>query len=186
MIIRAATTNDIPGILRLQEKYLVVNMPPELRADGFVTTRFTTEQVQELITFGGAFIADDNSKIVAYVLCGSWEFYSQWPIFAYMITRFPNLQFRNHKITTENSFQYGPICIDKANRGSDLLYELFEATRIALSKRYVTGVTFINKANKRSYDAHTKKLDLIVIDEFSFNDNEYYGLAFDTAASVLM
>jgi hypothetical protein len=45
---------------------------------------------------------------------------------------------------------------------------------------YPIGVTFINKINERSYKAHTTKLNMVVIDEFSFNSNNYYGLAFET------
>ncbi len=160
-------------------------MEPSLKANGFVTTPFTPELIQELIAFNGAHVALEEDQIVGYVFSGSWQFYSKWPIFEHMVSRFPALHFHQHKITTENTFQYGPICIDMAFRGTDLLYQLFEASRISLNKKYATGVTFINKINKRSYEAHTIKLGLIVIDEFSFNDNEYWMLAFDTNYSVL-
>jgi hypothetical protein len=41
-------------------------------------------------------------------------------------------------------------------------------------------VTLINKINPRSVAAHTRKLDLTIVDEFEFNGNFYYGLAFPT------
>ncbi len=56
--------------------------------------------------------------------------------------------------------------------------------RITLSSGYPVGITFINKVNERSYKAHSRKLGMIVIDEFEFSGQEYYGLAFDTAKSV--
>jgi hypothetical protein len=44
-------------------------------------------------------------------------------------------------------------------------------------------VTFINKLNERSFAAHTRKLNLEIIDEFQFNGNSFYTLAFLTANS---
>jgi hypothetical protein len=38
-------------------------------------------------------------------------------------------------------------------------------------------VTFVNKTNNRSYEAHTRKLGLDVIQEFEFNNNLYYEMA---------
>ncbi|HWR19866.1 MAG TPA: GNAT family acetyltransferase, partial [Clostridia bacterium] len=45
-------------------------------------------------------------------------------------------------------------------------------------------ITFINKINTRSYEAHTKKLGLDVIKSFIFNENNYYALGYDTAKEV--
>ena len=41
-------------------------------------------------------------------------------------------------------------------------------------------ITFINKNNPRSFEAHTRKLNMEIINEFQFNDNEYYELALET------
>jgi hypothetical protein len=83
-------------------------------------------------------------------------------------------------INTSNSFQYGPICIDESQRGTGLFQELFHFMKNTMQPFYPIGVTFINKINERSYKAHTTKLNMVVIDEFSFNSNNYYGLAFET------
>ena len=53
-----------------------------------------------------------------------------------------------------------------------------------MEKRYAVLVTFINKINHRSYAAHTRKIGLNVIHEFTFNNNEYYELAWDTSKRV--
>ena len=49
-----------------------------------------------------------------------------------------------------------------------------------MSEKFEIGTTFINKINERSYQAHTRKAGIDVIDEFDFNGNNYYGLAFLT------
>lgn len=185
MIFRPATTDDIPKILKLQEKYLVTNIEEQNKHQGFVTTPFTVEQINYVIGENCLFVADDNGTIAAYVFVGSWQFFSNWKIFELMTQKLPELSFKNQQLSAINSFQYGPVCIDEAYRGQNVLIDLFELMRNHLKKRYPWGVTFINKLNKRSFNAHTNKLGLKVIDEFEFNNNQYYTLAFDMNVSVL-
>ncbi len=185
MIFRKATITDTKAVILLQSKYLITNIPENKRQNGFVTTPFTISQIQNIIALEGLFVAEKNTVIVAYTFAGSWDYFSQWAIFPFMVSRLNELNFRTEKITPSNSFQYGPICIDEDYRGSELFPRLFETMRIELNKRYPIGVTFINKINKRSFEAHTKKLKMDIIDEFEFNGNNYFGLAFSTNESVL-
>lgn len=95
------------------------------------------------------------------------------------------MSFNGNKITTENSFQYGPVCIDKEYRGKGVLNLIFEEMRIEFLKKYPISVTFINKINAISEKAHTKKLGWEKLGEFEFNNNTYIELAFDMKKSVL-
>ena len=185
MTLRSATLQDIEGVVVLQNKYLLVNTPENERQNGFVTTPFTVPQLEEIIGLDGLFVAGNEGKIVAYAFAGSWTYFSQWAIFPFMVNRLSDIKYGNFEIIEQNSFQYGPVCIDMAYRGSGLFPRLFEVMRIAMNARYPIGVTFINKINQRSYEAHTKKLKMEVVDEFTFNGNNYYGLAFRTDESVL-
>ncbi len=183
---RIGNKADIDGILSLQEKYLYRNLNELERKSGFVTTPFTVNQIEEILLQNGIFIAENEQQIiVAYAFAGSWKYFEQWEIFNYMVSRFPKLVFNGNKITTENSFQYGPVCIDKNYRGKGLLNQIFEEMRIEFYKKYPISVTFINKINVISEIAHTKKLGWEIIDEFEFNNNTYIGLAFDMKNSVL-
>ena len=180
-----ATNADIEGVLTLQSKYLVTNLSAEEKKDGFVTTPFTIQQIENIILEDGLFVAKDDDEMVAYVFAGSWGYFSQWPIFPLMTSRFGNLRFNDTVISTENSFQYGPICIDKKYRGSGLLLHIFEYMRLHLKARYPISVTFINKINTRSFNAHVNKLKWIVVDTFDFNNNSFLMLALDMNVSVL-
>ncbi len=186
IITRTGTQNDINGIIALQEKYLYRNLNETDRKKGFVTTPFTIPQIEEIIKQNGIFIAEnDKNDLVAYAFAGSWSYFEQWEIFNYMVSRFPQLSFHGNQITTENSFQYGPVCIDERYRSKGLLNQLFEEMRIEFLKKYPISITFINKINVISEKAHTKKLGWEIIDEFEFNNNSYIGLAFDMKNSVL-
>jgi hypothetical protein len=118
------------------------------------------------------------------VMAASWQYWSIWPMFAFMIKGLPKLQYLGQTLSIDNSYQYGPICIDKAVRGTGVLEAIFDFARASMSKRYPILVTFVNRNNPRSYHAHTRKLGLQVIQEFEFNQNHYYELVYDTSKQL--
>jgi len=183
---RLATEYDIPGVLVLQDDNLYKNLTPSERERGFVTTPFTIPQLKTIIQKNGLFIAENkNSEIIAYAFAGDWKYFQQWEIFNFMVARFPQLSFQGKKITTQNSFQYGPVCISLSYRGKGILNLIFEEMRIAFEQNFPISITFINQVNLVSKKAHIKKLGWEVIDEFEFNGNSYISLAFDMKKTVL-
>ncbi len=184
MELKIAELTDIDDVLELHYKYQIDSIAEADKKDGFVTTPFTEQELSNLIQQeNGLFIAKKDGKVVAYVMAASWQFWSVWPMFAYMIEDLPNLEYLGQKLSTENSYQYGPVCIDKTVRRSGVLEQIFEFAREKMSERYPILVTFINKNNPRSYEAHTRKLGLEVIQEFEFNNNSYFELVYDTSKS---
>ena len=182
---KLAKVEDIEKVLELHFKYQINSIKEEDKKDGFITTAFTKEQMIDLITIEqGLFIAVENERIVAYVMSASWNFWSRWPMFAYMIEDLPNLEYLGQKLSIENSYQYGPVCVDKEFRGRGILENLFEFARINMAKKFPILVTFINKINPRSFEAHTRKLKLEVINEFEYCGKNYYELCYNTSKSI--
>lgn len=112
-----ATPQMISGVLNLQAQNLASNLTEAEKKKGFVTTLFTEVQLREIISLNGLYIAKKHHQVIAYLFAGSWQYFSQWEIFNLMVSRFPNLRFQDQPITTQNSFQYGPVCIDLQHRG---------------------------------------------------------------------
>lgn len=187
IVYRNASPEDVPAIYALQQKYHVATIRETDKPDGFVTTLFTQAQLKELIEReNGIAVALDGDRVVAYAMAASWEFWSKWPLFQFMIDDLPNTTYRGRALSTENSYQYGPICIDREYRGTEVLPGVFELSRAQMNKRYPILITFINKVNPRSYEAHTRKLGLDVIKSFVFNYNDYYELGYDASREVRM
>ena len=184
IVLEIAKNSDIDGILDLQELYLVSNLSDEEKVAGFVTTPFTIPLLEYVISQNGIFIAKLNNKIIAYAFAANWDFFSRYPIFEYMISLFPRFKFRNFELNTINSFQYGPVCIHKDYRGKGIIKILFEFMRIHTLEKYPLSVTFINKINIPSTKAHVEKIGWEIIDEFSFNNNEYIVLAYDMKIAI--
>jgi len=185
MDFRIAKIEDIEKVLELHFKYQIDSIKEEDKKDGFITTAFTKEQLIDLITLEeGLFIAVEDEKILAYVMSASWHFWSRWPMFAFMIEDLGNLEYLGQKLSVHNSYQYGPVCVDKEFRGRGILERLFDFARENMAKKYPILVTFINKINPRSFEVHTKKIKLEVIKEFTYNNNNYYELVYDTSKKL--
>lgn len=185
MTLKIAGIEEIDKVLSLHYRYQIDSMAEADKKDGFVTTAFTADQLRSLIEREqGLFVAVKDDEVVAYVMAASWAFWSAWPMFAFMIEGLDALEYKGKKLSVENSYQYGPVCVDKRVRGSGVLEKLFEFSRARMAPRYPVLVTFINKINPRSYAAHTRKLGLEVIAEFDYNGNRYYELAYETAEAL--
>ena len=180
MIYREATANDIPGFLVLQEKNLVTKLNDAQKKNGFVTTPFTADQLDGLVARRGLVVAECDRAILGYAVAAGWDYFEGRPMFDRMIERFSRIEYRGTRIAPENSFQYGPVCVDESVRGTDCFPRLFAKMKETMAGRYPVGTTFINKINLRSYSAHVDKARIDVIDEFDFNGNRYWGLAFLT------
>lgn len=178
---RNARKSDIPGVSELQQKYHINTISEEDKPDGFVTTLFSDELFEELIEQeNGLAIACDGERIVAYAMAASWQYWSRWPLFQTMIADLPQTEYLGTVLSMENSYQYGPVCIDKEYRGTDVLPNIFEFSRLQMKDRFPILITFINQINHRSFQAHTRKLGLEVIKTFDFNNNHYYELGYST------
>ena len=182
---RNATIADIPQIEELQKRYHVSSISEDEKKNGFVTTLFTAGQLRELIeTEDGISLACEGAVIAAYAMAGSWQFWSKWPLFQHMIADLPNTEYLGQTLNTENSYQYGPVCIDMAYRGKGVLEDLFAYSARQMNRRYRLLITFINHINTRSFAAHTRKIGMEVIKSFVFNGNNYYELGYDTSRAV--
>lgn len=180
--LQTATLSHVEEVLTLHYRYQVDSISELDKADGFITTAFTKDHLTRLIEDeNGLFIALVDGEIVAYAMAASWGFWSQWPMFQYMVKNLHDSHCLEEIISADNSYQYGPVCVDKSVRGSGVFEKVFEFALAQMSKRYPIMVTFINKINPRSFQAHTSKTSLTVIKEFEFNNNHYYKLACKTA-----
>lgn len=182
MKIRQAGMKDFEGIMALLKAYHTNYISDEDRPDGFVTTNFTPQNLEELIVKErGVMVAENETgKIVAYATAGPWKFWAQWPLFTHMIEILPGYALNGQTLDTEISYQYGPVCVDKYLRGSGLFERIFRASLESMRERYPYMVTFINQINPRSFAAHTEKVGMSSLGTFQFNNNNYYLLACPT------
>ena len=187
LVIRHATVADMPGIRALLKKYHRDTISDEDRPGGFVTTAITDEQLTDLIEKeNGVMIivrpqdAPSPDEVLAFCFAAPWEFWKSWPLFAYMIEIMPEYEFEGKNIIVEDTYQYGPICVDTSIRGTGAFADLFYASLTDFKDRFPVMITFVNSINGRSENAHNNKAHMQTIGTFDFNDNHYLMMAIRT------
>ena len=101
------------------------------------------------------------------------------PLLARMISFFPETTYNGRSLDQYKAYIYGPVCVERALRGTGILEGLFEATLDQMAGRYEIGVLFVAIDNPRSMRAHTHKLGMRKLCDFTFNGREFGLLVFD-------
>jgi hypothetical protein len=182
MLFRRLTEADYPGILALQEANLFDNLPVEARSDGFLSARFSREQFACMHADVAVMVADDAAHVAGYLCASGIEFNRQFPLLAEMIGCYGEVSFQGRPLADQETFVYGPVCVDRAHRGRGALRGLYQALRQEAAGRFDAGVAFVAKDNARSLAAHVDGLGLHKVGEFAFKSRHYWILAFDLAA----
>ena len=84
----------------------------------------------------------------------------------------------NDIINCNSTFAF--LLTPKAKYVSDFIITVSD-NRIFIEIAEKLVETFINKINPRSFEMHKRKIGLEVIKEFSYNNNNYYELVYDTS-----
>ena len=177
ILFRKATPADFEGILRLQHQNLFSNLTGADLSQGFLTIEFTREQLHSISSELGIFVAVQGKVVVGYLMAETAEFAVGSPLISNMLKRLKDVVFDGVTLSC-CFFVYGPVCIDRQSRGQGILEGLFEIMKEALGDDYDVGIAFVSLSNPRSFQAHTAKLGMRVIDEFEFGGERYRTLAF--------
>jgi hypothetical protein len=193
MEVRLAGIEDIEGIKALLKKYHRDTISDEDRPDGFVTTAITDEQLAALIEkeHGVTIIAEavegEPDKVLGFCFAAPWEFWAAWPLFRHMMDIIPDYVFEGKKIVLSDTYQYGPMCVDRSIRGTGAFEALFFTSLEQFRDRFPIMLTFVNQINKRSENAHNNKAHMGTIGTFDFGDNHYLLMGIRTdAADIYM
>lgn len=188
MEVRLAGLEDMDGVKALLRKYHRDTISDEDRPDGFVTTAITDEQLTELIEkeHGVTIIAepadDGPDKVLGFCFAAPWEFWKPWPLFRHMIGIIPDYEFEGKKLVVDDTYQYGPMCVDRSIRGTGAFEDLFFASLDQFRDRFPVMLTFVNQINKRSENAHNNKAHMETIGTFDFGGNRYFLMGIRTDA----
>ena len=182
MQIQLAQPADFAAILDLQARYHLSALSETALEEGFVTTQLDRETLAKMHQQRALWIAktDDADDVAAYACAVEWNFYRDSRFVEAVFARFPML-FGAQSVSADNSFIYGPACIDQRFRGQNILPALVSAIGARYAQTREFGVCFIDARNARSLAAHERKLGFTRIAELPFGDVIYHVLAFETA-----
>ena len=109
-----ATMNDLPAIKALLARYHKDTISQEDIAGGFVTTKLSDQQFEDLIVNrkGVTLAKDENGTVKAFALAAGWDYWMQVPIMKRMTEVLPDMPFEGTALDETNTYQYGPVCVD--------------------------------------------------------------------------
>ena len=180
-VFRPFRPEDLPEILRIQADNLVSNLPEDRRSDGFLLTAFSPRQFEEMDREIPIIVADRGAGLAGY-LCSTGVAYSRSiPLLSRMIDLFPEITFRGRSLDRCRTFFYGPVCVDRPDRGRGVIEGLFRALMGRVRGRFDVGVLFVSSRNPRSMQAHLRKLGMTRVRDFTFDGRGFGFLVFEVA-----
>ena len=146
----AKTLSELRQVLELQKNNLPEALTPvELEEEGFVTLRYTLEQLGQMKSYCPQIIAVENDLVIGYALCLHPELKNLvpklGPLFQVLtIEGFSNADYRI----------MGQVCIRKGYRGKGHFSVLYQNLRDRIKP--LPLITEISLKNTRSLNAHYK------------------------------
>ncbi|NGZ08421.1 MAG: GNAT family N-acetyltransferase [Nitrospira sp. LK70] len=179
MEFRRAKLEDIPAILDVQAANFIGNLEDTERRDGFLSVKFTRQQLEEMTGDVGIIVAAIGGSLAGFLCASSCEFNRPFPLLAAMMQRFNAIDYQGRSLASSRVFIYGPVCIERAYRGRGLLRRLYETLQREVAGRYDIGVAFVAEDNPHSLRVHLDGLGMAHVGEFALSGKQYHILAFD-------
>ena len=182
MEIRRAIPDDYPGICELAAANYEQNLSPTDRQQGFISAKYTLQQIANIASDLGIIVARDNDRVVGFACASRLNSDDQPSIVKNMIAEFDRIGFQGRPLADYKIFLYGPACVGLAYRGRGLLRELYQGIKREATGKYDLGSAFVDEDNPRSLKAHAKSLGMSEVGRFTHDERSYRMLVFRVEA----
>ena len=150
MDIRLAAQADLPALRQLLEALYIDNLSEAERTQGFLSVRFTLEDLAHMVAEAGIAIAADGAQVIGAVCSSPWR-PGQWGgVLGDMSRKIEVTSFEGKPLASKRLIVFGPAAMAPDHRGRHVLRELFESLRRHVAGRWETGVVFVSHANPHS------------------------------------
>jgi len=175
--IKPATEADLEGVLQLLDENFGGTLSDEEKKDGFISVRFTLEELQDMNRNGITIVALSGSETAGGVSAQS----CQWndthvPMAARMVAALVGKTIDGLTIDKNNSIVCGPVVVSKNFRGLGLLSRMYEVLKTEARSKYPIGLTLVSQANPRSIAAH-EKLGMKKLTSFESDGRTFWAFA---------
>lgn len=161
IIIKIATFEDLPGIVKLQKEN-------QIAQGGSLSAELTQEQIQEMMSDMPQIVAIVEDEVVGFLLTTSQEVNRKRNV------AIVDAMFTSYKANPD-SYIYGPVCVSNTQRGKGLAQLMFKELLQKQPNR--EGILFIKSDNEASLRAH-KKMGIKKVSSFKFNNADFDVFAY--------
>ena len=174
---RQLQKGDIDAVVKLQNSNSIIINPALDRADGALSSAFTAEDIAAFnANLAVVVCMDDEGKLLGFNCCSTPEFNKGIALVKAMMSGFDRAQIEGKALALWNCVITGPVCVEKASRGSGVFQGLYAKLWDLLPPQYDLAVALVSTSNKRSLAAHIK-IGMVEVDQFAFKDSSYCTLA---------
>lgn len=162
--ISPATTDDVPGVLALQEPNLPAN-------GGSLSVRHPAESFMRAIGERSLVVCRRDGEIVGYVMGAPLAAKANVSIIQSMLRAFPPLP---------DCYVYGPVCVAQSERGNGVAGAMFRLLQEHMNR---PAVTFVRADNTVSRQAH-RKMNMRELGPFIHDGITYIALSHAASATT--
>ena len=167
LLFRRALDKDLAGVDELLERNFADNLTDSQKKDGFLSIRFTRDQLREMADDGIMVVALCESRVVGFLSTQSCRYNLAIPVARTMIESLSD------SIEQSRTLVCGPVCIDSAFRGQGILEKMYALLGRETAGIYTTGITFVADGNPRSIAAHRDKLGMTPAGRFEHDGKTF-------------
>jgi GNAT superfamily N-acetyltransferase len=172
----ANSTNDLLGIIALQQNNLQINLTTkEIKEQGFVTVVHSYEALKTMNDIEQHIICKDGDKVVAYLLAMTAASQNAIPVLKPMFEIFDAIEYRGKTVADCNYIVVGQVCVDKNYRGKGMLDKCYDKYRDCFKQQYDFAITEIATRNQRSVKAH-QRIGFEEIHQYISPDKEEWNI----------
>lgn len=151
------TDDDLRGLLALQQRNQVCNVPPDVqREQGFVTLVYTFEQMKRMHDAAPSVIAKDGDTVVGYAITTVPDVRNDVPELAALFDLIDTLDYQGLPLGTYPYYVVGQVCVADGYRGQGIFDALYAHHKALYQNRFRLFITDISARNARSLRAHER------------------------------
>jgi hypothetical protein len=181
--VRLAARCDIAGIVDLESRYFIDNLPAAARAKGFISILHSPHWFAAAVDSGGIHVAATADGHIAGFIAVTDPPDTNTTDLPSIVRAILDLaevvEVNGKPIAAQRWALRGPVCIDEAFRGCGIYGAFNAATGKFYRDRYDLGVVFVAADNPRSLHTTTTKLGARSLAEFGVGSARYHFLVFD-------
>ena len=170
--------SGLDALVELQNKNSIAINATLDRQDGVLASAFSAEDFAAINNDLAIVVCvhGEPAKLLGFVCCSRPAFNQGAGLPKAMMARFDQTQFGGKSLTQWSCVIVGPVCVDKASRGTGVFEGLYEKLWQLIPAPYEIALALVSTTNPRSLSAH-KKLAMIEVDQFIYNDKTYNTIA---------
>ncbi|MEZ0611578.1 N-acetyltransferase family protein [Fibrella sp. WM1] len=151
------TDDDLRGLLALQQRNQVRNVPPELQQQqGFVTLVYSFEQMKRMHEAAPSVIAKDGDEVVGYAITAVPQVRPFVPELGTLFDLIDSLDYEGKPLGTYPYYVVGQVCVASGYRGQGLFDAMYAHHKTLYQAQFRLFITDISARNARSLRAHER------------------------------